>query len=1059
MLIIWNYAPASLILILALTWIAPIQAADYFVHPQGSDTASGTISNPFQTINHALGLSKPYDSIYCREGVYREALEIQQGRSEGSYRVLRSYPGEVATLIPRFDETTWKQEDWMNIYSLVIEPNQTYFLDDNLYITISASYTEINGFHIKYGYQGVAIKNNITPVFDQIDTQTVAENSEITFTISASDENSDPLTYSVLNLPVGASLVDQNFSWMPNFEAAGEHPITFVASDGHREATMTVLVVVENVNRTPVFQPVGDIFVDDTQQIHQDLPASDPDGDVLNFSVLGNLPSGATIIGGTFHWTLQHSDSGTCPITFVASDGDLEATINTTLYVNHINQPPIIDVLTDQFINQYSTLTFPVTVSDLENDPVEVTIENLPTGAMYANDMVNWTPGEGQEGATQIMIEASDGQQISREAVTFFVIAASLDTTPPLVSYSSPTNQSIQTPLNSLLVMEVTDSGSGIDANTVVIQANGEDICRGNVAAYNSTLGTTHRYGNKALYKFAFQAAQMYQNDQKIDVSLDAKDLEGNIMATYALSFSTEMITFGGIVPVNNPSDGQVQSHPVTTRDDLGNLWVAWRSGSSGSGQIVMARILAGSTSFENSQSLPAIGDQSHPAIAVDRDTTAYLCWQEQREGIWNIYTSQSSDGLIWSTPSPVAGSDEDQTNPVMVTNSSTPGSVYIAYQQETASVQDIHLVASNNGFTSVNLTAITNHSSQQINPDIAVADGIVYVVWTDLRHPTTSIYGASSASDWINTTLVNQPSNHSQPSLTSGDSGQSLHLVWTDDQPGHSDIFYAKLSNGFSDAPLIGVTVIDDTTGRQQTLSRVSATGSGSEVRVFVVWQDERNSPDESDIYFVDLSAASRTNILVTTDTSMSSQTSPMLGVNGRNDPYLIWVEDRGVEEAIYYGGATDVAGEQIAMGTITQQAGGVVGTPLGSINDVGDISVEIPANALWSDVYLSITQVDNPIQAFDASTTLTAYEFSPSSEMEFARPVTITIPFETTEIVKATDIALYNPRIGQYSQAELSNIQVIKISPTLSALRFDTTHFFVVQFHIQFGTTTSAW
>ena len=87
-----------------------------------------------------------------------------------------------------------------------------------------------------------------------------------------------------------------------------------------------------------------------------------------------------------------------------------------------------------------------------------------------------------------------------------------------------------------------------------------------------------------------------------------------------------------------------------------------------------------------------------------------------------------------------------------------------------------------------------------------------------------------------------------------------------------------------------------------------------------------------------------------------------------------------------------------------------------------------------------------------------LPAYEFSPGSDLEFSKPVTITIPFETTENIIAADIALYNPQTGRYSQSGLSNIEVLKISPTLSALRFDTTHFFLVQTHLQIG-NAMAW
>ena len=898
----------------------------------------------------------------------------------------------------------------------------------------------------------VTITNvNSPPEIDAIGNKSRSENEVLTFPVTATDLNNDSITITTSILPDGALFVNDVFTWTPTFEQSGQYTITFTASDGQTTGSESVVVTINNVNRAPTFQPINNIYVNTNEQIHLGLPATDPDGDSLIFSILGNLPGGSEIIDGFFHWTLQPGDSGTYPITFIAGDGELEAMSATTIYVNNNNQPPIINVVTDQWINQYATLIFPVTATDPENVPVDVTVQNLPAGATYSNDQISWTPSDGQDGTTQLIIEATDGQLITQATVTIFVMAESPDTTPPFVSYTSPSDQAIQVPLNTLLVMELADSGDGIDANNVVIQADGQDIYRGNAAQYSSAHGKTMRSGNQALYKYTFQPAQRYHNDQQIDITINAKDLNGNVMSAYTFSFSTEMMTFGGVTPVNSMDDSQDQSHPITTRDAQGNLWVAWQSGAVGSREIMVSRLLAGATAFENSVVVSAAGDPAHPAIATDTNGTVYLCWQQQRDGIWNIYAASSSDWLTWSVPLPIAQSDEHQTNPVMAVDPLNAGTVYIAYQQETANIQNIHLVSSTNGLASVNLTAVTSHSSQQIDPDMVVADGVVFIVWTDLRHPTTSIYGASSANGWLNIPIVNLPSNQWQPSLAAEDNGQTLHLVWTDDQPGHQDIFYARLSNGFADAPLTGVTVIDDTTNRKQYNPQVTATGSGSDTGVYVGWQDERNSPADSDIYFADLSAVSRTNILVTTDTTFTSQTAPALGTNAANDPYLLWVDGRGPDNDIYYGGATNNAGEQIAVTNIIRQEGGVVGTPFNNIDDVSDISVEIPAYALWSDVSLSITKVHNPILAFDTSTALPAYEFSPSSELEFARPVTITIPFATTEDISATEIALYNPRTGQFSQSGLSNIEVVKISPTLSALRFQTTHFFVIQSYLQ--------
>ena len=64
-----------LILICVLT-TGIINAADYYVSPNGSDNNSGTFEAPFQTIQHAADLIQCGDICYLREGIYHEEIEV-----------------------------------------------------------------------------------------------------------------------------------------------------------------------------------------------------------------------------------------------------------------------------------------------------------------------------------------------------------------------------------------------------------------------------------------------------------------------------------------------------------------------------------------------------------------------------------------------------------------------------------------------------------------------------------------------------------------------------------------------------------------------------------------------------------------------------------------------------------------------------------------------------------------------------------------------------------------------------------------------------------------------
>lgn len=74
----------------------------YVVHPKprGNDEQAGTFDAPFGTIQHALDVAEPGDSIYVRHGYYpltAPLLKKFQGQ-EGKWLTLSAFPGETPTI-------------------------------------------------------------------------------------------------------------------------------------------------------------------------------------------------------------------------------------------------------------------------------------------------------------------------------------------------------------------------------------------------------------------------------------------------------------------------------------------------------------------------------------------------------------------------------------------------------------------------------------------------------------------------------------------------------------------------------------------------------------------------------------------------------------------------------------------------------------------------------------------------------------------------------------------------------------------------------------------------
>jgi hypothetical protein len=90
----WVTAAATITLIAA----APT-GHTYYVATTGSDTAAGTESAPFRTIKHAVGLIAAGDTVYVRQGVYKERLvPLKSGNATAGYITFSAYPRETATL-------------------------------------------------------------------------------------------------------------------------------------------------------------------------------------------------------------------------------------------------------------------------------------------------------------------------------------------------------------------------------------------------------------------------------------------------------------------------------------------------------------------------------------------------------------------------------------------------------------------------------------------------------------------------------------------------------------------------------------------------------------------------------------------------------------------------------------------------------------------------------------------------------------------------------------------------------------------------------------------------
>jgi len=633
----------------------------------------------------------------------------------------------------------------------------------------------------------------------------------------------------------------------------------------------------------------------------------------------------------------------------------------------------------------------------------------------------------------------------------------------PMLTGLSPSADDIQVPLNSLIILHITDAGMGVDADSVTIALDGDTIYTGDTTDYNSATGHCCRTGTPADFTYVYQSSQPFGFEEFKTVTVNAADLGGTVMTEQSYSFWTVMWSFGQNRRVDTTIEGLDKAAPSTARDSSGNIWAVWHAGPVGGRDIYIAKLAAGADAF--GASLPLIShsaDQAYPALAVGADDRLYVVWQDNRQaddnaqGQWDIYLSTSLDGVTWSLETRVNDPNEaNQFNPAIVVDSNSPNNnAHVVWQADRAGHQDICIASSSNGFATKTVSQrITNDPSDQTEPTIAVdSSNTIYVLWTDARNPANGydIYGAASnVGPWMNVPVVSKEANQSSPVIAVESAGSILHMLWVDQTSGDSDIFYAS-SDGLPGGALAGGNLIDDSSGAEQLMPAIGVTGNtGDGLKVFACWHDERNAfggAGDIDLYMVQANSGSGTNVFIGDGGANSDQTEPAIATDQYGYPYIVWTDYRGANTEIYFAGVVSY-GDPLPTTIVTD--GNAVTVEVTTQENLKVEIPELPAGLNADDLDITICELHNPPELPPGGFGV-CYDFGPSG-LQFNVPVTITIPHAEGDCpgLPIYKVYWYNEQIGAWSQDGITNVQHLTNSddPTLPfdvhVVRFNADHF----------------
>ena len=186
-------------------------------------------------------------------------------------------------------------------------------------------------------------KEEVPVINDAVPKQealTSKENSELKFSVQASDLNKDPLTYS-WKLDGNENSKTKDYNYNIGYDDAGQHTVKVIVSDGVNEISQLWAVKVDNVNRKPVLEKIADIKVKETDTVTIGPKAADPDKEDKPAYTIDN--GKFKKVGDKFEWKTTYDDAGEYTVTITATDGEDDVSQSIKITIENVNRPPVIE--------------------------------------------------------------------------------------------------------------------------------------------------------------------------------------------------------------------------------------------------------------------------------------------------------------------------------------------------------------------------------------------------------------------------------------------------------------------------------------------------------------------------------------------------------------------------------------------------------------------------------------------------------------------------------------------------------------------------------------------
>ncbi|MCX6043691.1 MAG: Ig-like domain-containing protein [Chloroflexi bacterium] len=275
---------------------------------------------------------------------------------------------------------------------------------------------------------------NTPPIANDQNVST-SRNTAKSITLSASDVDSNPLSYILLSNPTHGALggVAPNLIYTPTQDYTGADSFAFKVNDGQADSNVaTINLAISPLNTSPVANSQDTLTIKNRLLVLT-LTASDAENDALTYIVNQPLSGTLTATGPNVIYTPKPDFIGNDSFTFIVNDGQANSNVATVRILVKPNVPtankaPVAD---DQNVTvaRNTSLNITLTASDAEDDPLSYILGGAPAHGDLSGAAPNlrYTPKPGFAGTDSFTFQVYDGNNFSGLAtITIQVISTAV---------------------------------------------------------------------------------------------------------------------------------------------------------------------------------------------------------------------------------------------------------------------------------------------------------------------------------------------------------------------------------------------------------------------------------------------------------------------------------------------------------------------------------------------------------------------------------------------------------------------------------------------------------